>query len=152
MDRRQPQDIHVPLYNNFIGPGAARTVHYRFTVPKDAAGSITLAAALNYRKFSRDYSIFVGGPNAPELPVTRISADSVVLPVEGSHRGVVTGSATPVAAAHPQPLEEIPIFPIGSGSAGTTTGSASSCRETSGAPRPHSGRSRNSPRTSRTAR
>ena len=21
MDRRQPQDIHVPLYNNGIGPG-----------------------------------------------------------------------------------------------------------------------------------
>ena len=81
MDRRQPQDIHVPLYNNFIPPGAARTVHYRFTVPKDASGSITLAAALNYRKFSRDYSIFVGGPNAPEIPVTRISADSVTLPV-----------------------------------------------------------------------
>ena len=71
MDRRQPQDIHVPLFNNFIPPGAARTVHYRFTVPKDATGSVTLSAALNYRKFSRDYSIFVGGPDAPELPVTR---------------------------------------------------------------------------------
>ncbi len=81
MDRRQPQDIHVPLYNNFIPPGAARVVHYRFTVPKDATGSVTLSAALNYRKFSRDYSIFVAGPNAPELPVTRISADSVTLPV-----------------------------------------------------------------------
>lgn len=81
MDRRQPQDIHVPLFNNFIPPGAARTVHYRFTVPKDATGSVTLLAAFNYRKFSRDYSIFVGGPNAPEIPVTRISADSVTLPV-----------------------------------------------------------------------
>jgi Cytochrome c554 and c-prime len=81
MDRRQPQDIHVPLFNNFIPPGAARTVHYRFTVPADAKGTITLNAAANYRKFSRDYSIFVGGPNAPEIPVTRISADSVTLPV-----------------------------------------------------------------------
>jgi tetratricopeptide (TPR) repeat protein len=81
MDRRQPQDIHVPLYNNAIGPGAARTVHYRFKVPADATGSITLTAAANYRKFSRDYSIFVGGANAPEIPVTRISSDSVRLPV-----------------------------------------------------------------------
>ncbi|HEX7528755.1 MAG TPA: multiheme c-type cytochrome, partial [Thermoanaerobaculia bacterium] len=81
MDRRQPQDIHVPLFNNFIPPGAARTVHYRFTVPADAKGTITLNAAANYRKFSRDYSIFVGGSNAPEIPVTRISADSVTLPV-----------------------------------------------------------------------
>ena len=44
MDRRQPQDIHVPLYNNAIGPGAARVVHYRFKVPADAKGSVTLSA------------------------------------------------------------------------------------------------------------
>jgi hypothetical protein len=80
MDRRQPQDIHVPLYNNFIPPGAARTVHYRITVPKDAKGSLSLSAALNYRKFSRDYSIFVHGP-APVLPVTTISSDVIALPI-----------------------------------------------------------------------
>ncbi len=84
MDRRQPQDIHVPLFNNFIPPGAARAVHYRFTVPRDVRGSVTLSASMNYRKFSRDYSIFVGGPNAPVLPVTRISTDSVTLPVAPS--------------------------------------------------------------------
>ena len=33
MDRRQPQDIRVPLYNNGIGPGAARVVHYRLHGP-----------------------------------------------------------------------------------------------------------------------
>ncbi len=89
MDRRQPQDIHVPLFNNFIPPGAARAVHYRFTVPKDAKGSVTLSAALNYRKFSRDYSIFVGGPNAVELPVTAISSDSVTLPVAPAPDGTL---------------------------------------------------------------
>src|SRR5207244_1501940 len=44
MDRRQPQDIHVPLYNNGIGPGAARVVHYRVAVPKDANGGIVLSS------------------------------------------------------------------------------------------------------------
>lgn len=81
MDRRQPQDIHTPLYHNFIPPGAARTVHYHFTVPKDAKGTVTLSATVNYRKFSRDYSIFVGGEDAVRLPVTAISTDSVTLPV-----------------------------------------------------------------------
>jgi len=81
MDRRQPQDIHVPLYANGIGPGADRVVHYRFQVPRDAKGEVTLRAALNYRKFSRDYSIFVGGAAAPALPVTEISGDQVQLPV-----------------------------------------------------------------------
>jgi tetratricopeptide (TPR) repeat protein len=81
VDRRQPNAIHVPLYNNQIPPGADRVVHYRFTVPKDAMGSVTLSAAVNYRKASRDYSIFVGGPDALTLPVVTITADSVTLPV-----------------------------------------------------------------------
>jgi tetratricopeptide (TPR) repeat protein len=89
MDRRQPQDIHVPLYNNAIGPGAARVVHYRFTVPADAKGSVTLSASANYRKFSRDYSIFVHGKDAVDLPVTRISTDAVQLPVAPAPEGTL---------------------------------------------------------------
>ncbi len=89
MDRRQPQDVHVPLVNNQIPPGAARTVHYRFTVPRDATGSVTLTASANYRKFSRDYSIFVGGEGAPKLPVTVIGKDSVTLPVAPAPDGVL---------------------------------------------------------------
>ena len=89
MDRRQPQDIHVPLYNNAIGPGAARVVHYRFKVPVDAKGSVTLSASANYRKFSRDYSIFVHGKDAIDIPVTRISADTVTLPVAPAPEGTL---------------------------------------------------------------
>jgi len=90
MDRRQPQDIHVPLYNNTIGPGAARVVHYRFKVPADAERFVTLSAAANYRKFSRDYSIFVHGKDAVPLPVTRISADTVTLPVAPAPDGILS--------------------------------------------------------------
>ena len=61
------QDIHVPLYNNWIGPGAARVVHYRFTVPNDAKDSITLSAGVHYRKFSRDYTTFSLGAASPSL-------------------------------------------------------------------------------------
>jgi Flp pilus assembly protein TadD len=81
MDRRQPADIHATLYNNFIPPGAARVVHYRFKVPEDARDNVTLKTGLHYRKFSRDYAIFALGPNAPALPVTDISEDAVTLPV-----------------------------------------------------------------------
>ena len=35
IDRRNPQDIFTPLYNNQIPPGAAQVVHYEFTVPPD---------------------------------------------------------------------------------------------------------------------
>jgi tetratricopeptide (TPR) repeat protein len=84
MDRRQPPDIHTSLYNNGIGPGADRLVRYALRVPPDAHGPIALSAAVNYRKFSRDYSIFVGGPAAPALPVVEISRDTVALPVGNS--------------------------------------------------------------------
>jgi Flp pilus assembly protein TadD len=77
MDRRQPQEIHVTLYNNFIGPGAARVVHYRMTVPKDAKGSIVLSAGVQYRKFSRDYTTFSLGASSPSLPVTTLTKDAV---------------------------------------------------------------------------
>ena len=81
MDRRQPQDIRVPLYNNAIGPGAARVVHYRMTVPKDAKGPVTLSAGTHYRKFTRDYTTFSLGAAHPSLPVTTLASDAVTLAV-----------------------------------------------------------------------
>ncbi len=84
MDRRQPQDIRVPLYNNGIGPGAARVVHYRLRVPEDARGPITLRAGTHYRKFSRDYTTFSLGAAYPSLPVTTLAEDAVVLPLRDS--------------------------------------------------------------------
>jgi hypothetical protein len=84
MDRRQPQDIRVPLYNNGIGPGATRLVHYRMAVPSDARGSVTLSAGTHYRKFSRDYTTFSLGAAQPSLPVTTLASDSVTLPLRGS--------------------------------------------------------------------
>ncbi len=94
MDRRQPQDIHVPLYNNGIGPGAARVVHYRVRVPDDAKDAITLSAGVHYRKFSRDYTTFSLGASSPSLPVTTLASDSVTLPVSRARdagRGTRTG-------------------------------------------------------------
>ena len=84
MDRRQPQDIRVPLYNNGIGPGAARVVHYRMTGPRDARGAVELSAGTHYRKFTRDYTTFSLGAAHPSLPVTTLASDSVALPVRGS--------------------------------------------------------------------
>ncbi len=95
MDRRQPQDIHVPLYNNGIGPGAARVVHYRVRVPDDAKSSVTLSAGVHYRKFSRDYTTFSLGASSPSLPVTTLATDTVILPV------VRPGSSSPIAFGLP---------------------------------------------------
>ena len=81
MDRRQPEDIHVSLYNNGIGPGAARVVHYRVRVPSDARGFIEINAGVQYRKFSRDYTTFSLGAAQPSLPVTTLASDTARLSV-----------------------------------------------------------------------
>ncbi len=96
MDRRQPQDIHVPLYNNAIGPGADRIVHYRVRIPGDAKGVIELSAGVHYRKFSRDYTTFSLGASFPSLPVTTLASDRVKLLVAGtSPASGVPGPALP---------------------------------------------------------
>lgn len=70
------RDIHnwvATIYANVIGPGTARTVHYRFRVPQGV--TITeLEATLNYRKFTQEYNEFVF--EGKELPVQPIIAMS----------------------------------------------------------------------------
>ncbi len=100
MDRRQPQDIRLLLYNNGVGPGAARTVHYRITVPKEAKGAIALTAGTHYRKFSRDYTTFSLGAAQESLPVTTLARDTVVLPLAGSR---IPYPASPTARGNVDP-------------------------------------------------
>jgi tetratricopeptide (TPR) repeat protein len=85
IDRRNPQDIFTPLYNNQIPPGAADTVHFAFTVPRDTNEPITVDARLHYRKFDATYvKHFRGDPKAKDtLPVVTLASDRVTFPVAG---------------------------------------------------------------------
>ena len=85
VDRRNVQDIYVPLYDKQIPPGAAQVVHYAFDVPKTGAGSITIAARLLYRKFDLTMMRFVKGDSYRiDLPVTTIASGTRVLPGDGT--------------------------------------------------------------------
>src|SRR5262249_479650 len=55
VDRRNPQDIFVALYNHQIGPGAAQVVHYELAVPPDQNQPLTVEVKLQYRKFDTTY-------------------------------------------------------------------------------------------------
>jgi tetratricopeptide (TPR) repeat protein len=83
IDRRNGQDIFVPLYNHQIPPGAATVVHYLLEVPEQASGAITLEAHLNYRKFDSTYLQHIMGDDdaCNDLPVTVLASDRVSLPV-----------------------------------------------------------------------
>ena len=106
IDRRNAQDIHTTVYANVIGPGSADLAHYELTLPSSLAGStVTVTARLLWRKFDRAYSVFAfesnpGGFPAfdapPDLPVTRIAADSVqVLVAPPGTRAADGGDAGP---------------------------------------------------------
>ena len=89
IDRRNAEDIFVPLYNHQIPPGAADVVHYRLDVPEDARGSLTVKLALRYRKFDTTYMRFVYGEDYDvDLPIMKIASDSVTFPVAGSANDV----------------------------------------------------------------
>ena len=97
IDRRNPQDIFVPLYNKQIPPGAGQVVHFGLDVPADTPGPITLEAKVNYRKFDRKYlDIIFGKGKGPELPVVVMARDLVQLPVRGG----------PKASNEPSPIPE----------------------------------------------
>jgi tetratricopeptide (TPR) repeat protein len=99
IDRRNPQDIFVPLYNHQIPPGAGWTVHYGLQLPADVQAPVTVELKLQYRKFDTQYMRFVaqqgkvggepirglveGAPYLNELPITTLAVDRVTFPVEG---------------------------------------------------------------------
>ncbi len=95
IDRRNPQDIFVPLYNKQIPPGAGQVVHFGLETPGGATSPITLEARVNYRKFDRTYMDYVFGKGqGPKLPVVVTARDEVVLPVEGGKS--VTNPPSPI--------------------------------------------------------
>ncbi len=85
INRRNGQDIFIPLYNHQIPPGAADIVHYKITLPDGIKGPVTIEAKLRYRKFDTEYLQFIQGEKfkANDLPITNMASDRVVLPVEG---------------------------------------------------------------------
>lgn len=93
IDRRNAQDIFVPLYNNQIPPSGSAVVHYRLQVPPDQRSPLRVAFRLQYRKFDSVYLNYIeakGYTNgAPfqitnRLPITTLASDGITFPIEGS--------------------------------------------------------------------
>jgi tetratricopeptide (TPR) repeat protein len=85
INRRNGQDIFVPLYNHQIPPGAADVVHYQISLPDNIQGPVTIEARLQYRKFDTEYLRYIEGDqfDGNNLPVTTMASDRIVLPVAG---------------------------------------------------------------------
>ena len=99
IDRRNAQDIFIPLYNHQIPPGAGQAVHYGFKVPEDLTAPLTVDVKLQFRKFDQTSMEIVPGRAGPgdlpfrghiagqpyrnDLPLTTLAADRVTFPVSG---------------------------------------------------------------------
>lgn len=82
IDRRNVQDIFVPLYDHQVPPGAAVVVHYALGVPIDVREPVTVTARLQYRKFDRVLMRFAMEPEyRMDLPITTIAEDTATFPV-----------------------------------------------------------------------
>ncbi len=104
IDRRNPQDIRVPLYNHQIPPGAGQVVHYDLQLPPRLDDHVTIDVKLQYRKFDKDLMDFAtrtakpgdipirgyerGQPYRNRLPVTTLAVDQVTLPVRGVEKAL----------------------------------------------------------------
>ena len=111
IDRRNPQDIFVPLYNHQIPPGAAQTVHLGLELPPDVKSPLVVDVKLQYRKFDARYMDFVtqsakegdlpirghrrGTPFVNDLPITTLATDLVEFPVGEAAAKTVESPAIP---------------------------------------------------------
>ena len=93
VDRRNVQDIFVPLYDHQIPPSAAAVVHYELRIPEGVDAPIEVEVKLQYRKFTRFFTTYSLGPSAPALPITTIASDRVSFPVAGSRQAAAAATA-----------------------------------------------------------
>lgn len=94
IDRRNPEDIFIPLYNHQIPPGAADLLHYRLQLPEGVSGELRLRARVHYRKFDTQMMRYVQGADftGNTLPISLLAEDELSLQVG-------TGSA-PIEVAY----------------------------------------------------
>ncbi len=85
LDLHEVWDTRIRAYDNTIMPGRSDLVRYRFTIPRDVQGPITLTARLKYHRFRQGYLNFVL-KDRPKYPVVEIASRSLVLNV-GENKG-----------------------------------------------------------------
>jgi tetratricopeptide (TPR) repeat protein len=95
VDRRNAQDIFIPLYNHQIPPGAADSLHYSMKLPEHLKGPVTVEARLQYRKFDTTYMQYVKGPDfINDLPILTLAVDRVTFPVRRVAEAVPSQDST----------------------------------------------------------
>ncbi|MBI4161089.1 MAG: tetratricopeptide repeat protein, partial [Acidobacteria bacterium] len=121
IDRRNPQDIFVPLYDHQIPPGAADVVHYLLEVPRGVHEPSEVEVRLLFRKFDTTYMKHFQGAKflGNDLPITVLARDRVVLPVAG---GAEVAAGEPVAIPEWERWNDYGIALLRKGTQGASKG------------------------------
>jgi tetratricopeptide (TPR) repeat protein len=93
LDLHQVWDTRIRVYDNTILPGSSDLVRYRFRIPSNAKGPITVTARLNYRRFRKGYTDFVL-KDRPLYPVVEMASRSIDLNI-GENRPGKSSIETP---------------------------------------------------------
>jgi tetratricopeptide (TPR) repeat protein/cytochrome c553 len=111
IERRNPEDIFVTLYNHQVPPGAADLTHFALQVPADAGDSLRVRVSLRYRKFDATYwTAAYGSDSINPLPAMTLASDEVTFAVVDAPSGdapaplggAAGGSAVAAGGAFPE--------------------------------------------------
>jgi Tfp pilus assembly protein PilF len=79
VDNHVVSAIHSVAYDNTIQSGRSALVRYRFALPANVKGPITLQARVNYRHLRQSYLNNIFGPDHPAYPVVELASRSRVV-------------------------------------------------------------------------
>jgi Tfp pilus assembly protein PilF len=86
VDNHKVWTIHSVAYDNTVPAGRSVLVRYRFRVPTDVSGAISVTAKVNYRHLRQSYlnNIF-GKDDHPAYPIVEIASKTRVLKMGENH-------------------------------------------------------------------
>ncbi len=74
VDNHMVWTIHSMAYDNTVQSGRSALVRYRFELPTNVKGPVTLTARVNYRHLRQSYLNNIFGPDHPAYPVVEIAS------------------------------------------------------------------------------
>ena len=81
VDNHMVWTIHSVAYDNTVPAGRSVLVRYRFKVPQDAKGKLTISARVEYRHLRQSYLNNIFGKDHPAYPVVELSARTRTLKI-----------------------------------------------------------------------
>jgi tetratricopeptide (TPR) repeat protein len=85
VDNHKVWTIHSVAYDNTVQAGRSVLVRYRFRLPADLNGAVTVTAKVNYRHLRQSYLNNIFGSDHPAYPVVEIASRTRTLNIGENH-------------------------------------------------------------------